>query len=239
MLEQIIIATGVISLISLVTVAFLGIKEKWLIATTHYFVALSAGTMMGTAYLHLIPELTESLPIEQILTVILIAFGTFFVFEKIIRWRHSHNDLETKQSVGYMNLLGDGIHNFIDGVLLASTFAIDPKLGIMAAVSVALHEIPQEIGDFGVLVHSGWSKWKAIKANVLISLTMLIGGIVGFYVFNLVESTLPYLTAIAAGGFIYIASSDLIPELKEENNIMKSISHLLVFGLGIIITYMI
>lgn len=238
MLYEIIIATLLISSISLLAVLFLALSDKLLNLTTHYFVALSAGTMMGTAYLHLIPELSEEIPLENLLMIILIAFGVFFILEKIIHWRHSHSNVETKQSIGYMNLVGDGLHNFIDGLLLAATFAVDVRLGIMASFAVALHELPQEIGDFGVLLHAGWSKAKAIRANILVSLTMVAGGILGFFLFNIFEGFLPYLTAIAAGGFIYIASSDLIPELKEERNILKSLSHLLVFGLGIAITYM-
>ncbi|MBI2356828.1 ZIP family metal transporter [Candidatus Dojkabacteria bacterium] len=238
MLQYILLSTVLISSISLVAVLFLAFKEKLLKAATHYFVALSAGTMMGTAYLHLIPELSETLPLENLLLIILLAFGLFFIVEKSIHWHHSHSDDDKVTSIGYMNLIGDGIHNFIDGVLLAATFAVDVKLGILASFAVALHELPQEIGDFGVLLHAGWSKWEAIKSNLIVSMTMILGGIVGFYLFNILEGTLLYLTAVAAGGFIYIASSDLIPELKEEKRIIKSISHLLVFGLGVLITYL-
>ncbi len=238
MLLNIILATTLVSALSLVAVLLLSINKKLLSKITEYLVALSAGTMIGTAFVHLIPEAIEMSNMEIIFVYVLASFIIFFLVEKLIHWHHCHRTDDHGHVIGKMNLIGDAIHNFIDGIVVAASFVANPALGSLTAFAVATHELPQEIGDFGVLIHSGMRKKKAIILNVLVSATMILGGIVGFYLTSSFESILPYLMAFAAGGFIYISASDLIPELKEEGNLLKSLTHLLVFVIGILITYM-
>jgi zinc and cadmium transporter len=235
MFIQILIATTLISALSLISIALLSLRKSLLSSITHHLVALAAGTMIGAAFLHLLPESTELLGTEMTFIVVLASFIAFFVIEKVIHWHHCHTVGKHKHSIGYMNLTGDAIHNFIDGLVIAGAFTLDLNLGIVTSLAVALHELPQEIGDFGVLIHSGWDRWKAAKANILISLTMIVGGVAGYFLATHVETVLPYLTAFAAGGFIYISASDLVPELKEETNLTVSFTHLVVFLLGIIL----
>jgi zinc and cadmium transporter len=136
-----------------------------------------------------------------------------------------------------MNLVGDSLHNFIDGLVIASVFMVDFKLGITTTLAIALHEIPQEIGDFGVLIHAGFNKGKALVLNYIVATTVILGGVVGYFASFYIEDVMPYLLPIAAGGFIYIASSDLMPEIREETNLKKSIMSFGIFLLGIIFMY--
>jgi zinc and cadmium transporter len=132
-----------------------------------------------------------------------------------------------------MNLVGDSLHNFIDGLVIAGAFLVDIKLGIATTIAIAIHEIPQEIGDFGVLIHAGFNKKRALVVNYLVALTVVLGGVVGYFLSFSLNSIIPYLLPFAAGGFIYIAASDLMPELRKETNLKRSISSFAVFILGI------
>ena len=136
-----------------------------------------------------------------------------------------------------MNLFGDAVHNFIDGLIIAASFLIDIKLGITTTFAVALHEIPQEIGDFGVLRHAGFSKLKALTYNLLTALTAVLGGILGYFLQSSTELVTLFLLPFAAGGFLYISASDLIPEIRKELNAKKSLLNLMVFLAGILIMY--
>lgn len=213
---------------------FLFFKRDTLGHITIFLVSLSAGALMGGAFLHLLPEALEMLEVETAFRIFLCSFVVFFLIEKLLHWRHCHQGNCSVHPFGYMNLIGDGIHNFIDGLVLASTFMIDIKLGITTTLAVALHEIPQEIGDYGVLVHSGFKKTTALLLNFFIALTVVLGGVMGYFFFSHVDSMLPYLLPIAAGGFVYIGASDLMPEMKKEPQLKKSIGVLMIFVFGII-----
>lgn len=218
-------------------VLFLYFKEDVLDKITLFLVSLSAGALMGGAFLHLLPEAQEEIG-NNAYMIVLGSFIFFFLLEKILHWQHCHKQHCEVHSFGYMNLIGDSIHNFIDGLVIASTFLIDTKLGITTTIAIALHEIPQEIGDFGVLIHAGFKKSKAILINYAIALTVVAGGIVGYFASFSLEKIIPTLLPIAAGGFIYIAASDLMPEIRKEKNLSKSIISFLTFIIGIIIMYM-
>jgi zinc and cadmium transporter len=138
-----------------------------------------------------------------------------------------------------MNLVGDSIHNFIDGLVIAAAFMVDFKLGVATTLAVAIHEIPQEIGDYGVLIYSGFKRKTALILNYLVSLAVVLGGIVGYFMFQHIESFLPYLLPFAAGGFVYIAASDLMPEIKKEMNIKKSMVSVLIFIAGVLLMYLV
>ena len=141
-------------------------------------------------------------------------------------------------SFGYMNLVGDSIHNFIDGLIIAATYMTDVRLGLITSLAVLLHEVPQEIGDFGVLLYAGFEKKKALAANFLVALTVVAGGIIGFLLSFMTESLVNYLLPIAAGGFIYISASDLMPEIRKEESLNKSIISFGIFILGILLMYL-
>jgi zinc and cadmium transporter len=204
-----------------------------------FLVSLSAGALMGGAFLHLLPEASEAMSIDSLFGVFLISFITFFLIEKILHWRHCHKADCSIHTFGYMNLVGDSVHNFIDGLVIASVFMVDVKLGIVTTLAVAIHEIPQEIGDYGVLIYAGFKRKMALILNYAVALTVVLGGIVGYLLFSSLEGFLPFLMPFAAGGFVYIAASDLMPEIRKESNLGKSIISFFVFILGIVIMYLV
>lgn len=232
----ILIATIIISLLSLIGVFTLAIKDKLLEKITFSLVGLSAGALMGGAFLHLLPEAVEAYGTDVFLYV-LVGFALFFVIEKLLHWRHCHKGKCDVHTFAYMNLVGDSVHNFIDGLIIAAAFITNVNLGIATTFAVALHEIPQEIGDFGVLIHGGFKKTTALLMNFLTALTAILGGLVGYLLSTSIESSLAILLPFAAGGFIYIAASDLIPEIRKEMNLVKAFTSFGVFVLGIVIMY--
>jgi zinc and cadmium transporter len=232
---QILVATFSISLCVWVAVLFLFFRKETLSKITMFLVSLSAGALIGGAFLHLLPEASEGMEAEKLFLVVLSAFVGFFLIEKIFHWRHCHKENCEVHSLGYMNLVGDSIHNFIDGLVIASVFMVDLKLGVITTFAIALHEIPQEIGDFGVLIHAGFNRVKALVLNYVVATTVILGGIVGYFASFYAESVIIYLLPIAAGGFIYIAASDLMPEIRKESNFKKSIISFSIFLLGIVI----
>lgn len=234
----IIISTFLISLLAFVGIITLTLKEKIFKKILLGLVALSAGALMGGAFLHLIPTTIELFGSGlTIFSFVLLGFVLFYFIEKILHWRHCHEHKCKVHTFAYMNLVGEFVHNFIDGLIIAVSFVINIPLGIATTIAIALHEIPQEIGDFGVLIYGGFDKFKAIMLNFGIALTVVFGGIVGFFVSDLVEASRVFLLPFAAGGFLYIAASDLIPEIRKEQSLVKSLIHLGMFILGIIIMY--
>ncbi len=235
----IILATFLITLCVWVAVLFMFFRKEVLDKILIFLVSLSAGALMGGAFLHLLPEASEAMSIDSLFGVFLISFIIFFLIEKILHWRHCHKSDCQIHTFGYMNLVGDSIHNFIDGLVIASVFMIDVKLGIATTLAVAIHEIPQEIGDYGVLIYAGFKRKMALILNYAVALTVVLGGIVGYLLFSSLENFLPFLMPFAAGGFVYIAASDLMPEIRKESNLKKSILSFLVFILGIAIMYLV
>jgi zinc and cadmium transporter len=232
-------ATVLVSLISFVGVFTLAMRRKVLEKYILALVALSAGALMGGAFLHLIPESIKSFSIDGVFLYVLAGFSLFFIIEKILHWRHCHKQNCKVHSFAYMNLVGDGVHNFIDGLIIASSFLIDVRVGFVSTFAIMLHEIPQEIGDFGVLLHGGFSKLKALFLNFLSALTAIFGGIVGYLLSGVIESFTVSLLPFAAGGFIYIAASDLIPELRKEVGLKKVLLNFSIFLIGILLMYLV
>ena len=220
-------------------VIFLYFKKETLSKITIFLVSLSAGALMGGAFLHLLPEASKKIEINQLFLMVLVAFIFFFFMEKLLFWRHCHKENCKIPTFGYMNLYGDALHNFIDGLVIASAFLINFKLGLTTTLAIALHEIPQEIGDFGVLIHAGFKRKKALFLNYLVALTVVLGGVVGYFLSFSLEEMIPYLLPFAAGGFIYIAASDLMPEIRKETNKKKSIASFMVFILGIALMFLV
>lgn len=232
----IIIANLLISLIAFVGVFTLVIKEKLFKKILFSLVGFSAGALMGGAFLHLIPEAIEQSENPNIFLYVLMGFVLFFLIEKLLHWRHCHESKCPVHTFAYMNLLGEVVHNFIDGLVIAASFVINPSLGWITTLAVALHEIPQELGDFGVLVYGGFSKNKALLLNFLVALTAILGGVFGFYLTQCLSCT-AFLLPFTAGGFLYISASDLIPEIRKESDLKKSLLSFTVFVLGILLMY--
>ena len=230
----IVLANIFVSLLAFVGILTLILKRKIFDKILLLLVSLSAGALMGGAFLHLLPEGFELLG-EQVFIYTLAGFVFFFFVEKVLHWRHCHDDHCKVHTFAYMNLFGDVVHNFIDGLVVAGAFIIDLHLGIVTTLAVILHEIPQELGDFGVLIHGGFSKLKALLMNFLVALTAVLGGIVGYFFSSLNFSN--YLIPIAAGGFIYISASDLVPEIRKEVNLKKAFYIFGVFILGIVLMF--
>lgn len=235
-LVYILIATFLISTISFIGALTLFLNEKFLNKILLILVSLSAGALIGSAFLHLLPEAIESgKNILSIFLFVIFGFSIFFVLEQFINWHHHHNcvDCERVAPFSYLILISDGVHNFIDGFIIAASFIIAPPVGIVTTIAVAIHEIPQEIGDFGVLVYSGMKRTKALFLNFLSAFTIVFGGIAGFLLSEKIGDSIVYLLPFAAGSFIYIASSDLIPEIKRKESSKKSLMYFLIFLLGI------
>jgi zinc and cadmium transporter len=231
-LLQITAAIILVSLVSLIGIVFLLTKKK-LGRILTFIVAFAAGTMLATAFFHLIPESFEEI---NTLWPVLAGIILFFIIESVIHWHHSH-ELHCKDCINpmaYLNIIGDGIHNLLDGIIIAASFLIDPKTGIIVTASILMHEIPQEIGDFAILLHSGISKRKALLLNLASALVAVIGGVLGYFFFTNLEFTLPYIVGIAAGGFIYIAGVDIFPTLHKEKNRIKRVIQTIALIIGIL-----
>ena len=239
MLAWITATTFLISLIAFVGALALFLREKILKRILLILVAFSAGALIGGAFLHLIPEAIHQIGVDEMsifttFSYLLIGFCTFFVLEQIISWHHHHTTSHPKvMPFSYLILVSDGLHNFIDGLVIAASFMVNFHIGITTALAVALHEIPQEIGDFGVLVYGGFDKIKALYLNYISAVTVVVGGIVGFLLYNWIGESIALLLPFAAGNFIYIANTDLIPELRFKQSIMKSLIRFVVFLAGV------
>jgi zinc and cadmium transporter len=236
-LAYIFLATFIVSLISFVGVVCLALKENILNKILLVLIGLSAGALMGGAFLHLLPEAVEKSTGLDVYLFVLIGFILFFLIEKVLHWRHCHKGECDVHTFQYMNLVGDSIHNFIDGLIMAASFVVSIPLGITTTIAISTHEIPQEIGDFGVLLYGGFSKKKAITLNFVVALTAVLGGIVGYFVSSLIENIVIFILPFAAGGFIYIAATDLVPEIRKELDMKKYMATLFVFICGILIMW--
>ncbi len=233
------ISVLIVSLISLVGILTLSIRTKTLKKSLIYLVSFSAGALLGDVFIHLLPEVVEESGFElnisfYILTGILFSF----IIEKVINWRHCHHPTtkEHPHPFAIMNLIGDFLHNFVDGLIIGASYIASIPVGIATTIAVVLHEIPQEIGDFGVLLHGGFSKSKALLMNFITALSAIIGSLVSLILVSNTESSLTFLIPFAAGNFLYIAGSDLIPELhRYEFTTKGSILQLLAIILGILI----
>lgn len=231
----------IVSAISLIGVITISMKEEKLTKILLYLVGFSAGGLLGGAFIHLLPEAVEASGFGLTVSVsILAGMIVFFILEKAVHWRHCH--VPTSEShphpFAYMNLVGDSVHNFIDGLIIGASYLVSVPLGITTTFAVILHEIPQEIGDFGVLMHGGFKRKKALLMNFMTALTAIAGAAVAIIASYFAENLAMFLVPFAAGGFIYIAASDLIPELhKDAYDTKKSFIQLLTIVLGIAVIF--
>lgn len=226
----------VTSLISLVGVFALGLQEKKLRSILLYLVSFSAGALLGDVFLHMLPEMSAAGFGVAEGFYFLIGIVVFFLLEKFILWHHSHDDHEESiHSSVYLSTFGDSLHNFIDGLVIAASFLVSVPLGITTTLAVIFHEIPQEIGQFAILLHGGWSKSKAIWYNFLSALTSVLGAAVVVLFARNIEEAPSFLLAFAGASFIYIALSDVVPQLHKEESTRKSVYQVIWLVVGIIL----
>jgi len=195
-------------------------------------VAFAAGSLIGGALFHMIPAALASMPPITALGWVALGFSLFFALEQLLHWHHCHRvSLGCKKPLTYLVLIGDGLHNFLGGLSIAGVFLVDVRLGIAAWIAAAAHEVPQELGDFAVLVHGGWKKRSALLFNLLSGLTFLVGGLVAYAASTRIE--VGWLVPLAAGNFLYIGASDLVPEVNKPQTLRASLVHVAVFAVGL------
>lgn len=231
------LAGGLLSLLAAALLAYT-LLERW----ASRMVSFAVGVLLAAAFLSLLPEaVAAGLSIEQTFAGVLCGILLFFVLEKLALWRHEHPHHHTAgtphtKPAGMMLLLGDGVHNFVDGILIAAAFLQDPALGIATALAVIAHEIPQEIGDFMVLLDAGYSKRRALLLNGLCSLSAVAGGVLGYLLLEQSREIIPYALVLAAASFIYIAIADLVPDLHRTHKIRAAPAQfaLILLGIGVV-----
>lgn len=230
-----IVSVVVVSLISLIGIVVL-LLNKETNKITFLLVSFAVGGLFGDAFIHLVPESFEDMENTfAIPLLVLLGILIFFVLEKFLRWRHCHlSENETHiHPVVTMNLIGDAVHNLIDGMVIGATYMVNIPLGLTTTLAIVLHEIPQEMGDFGVLVHGGLSAKKAILFNFFSALTAVLGAVLSLAIGPHLQGYTISLVPITAGGFIYIAGSDLIPELQHDVKLSRSLLQFALIILGI------
>lgn len=232
----ILLMTFIISLISFVGAITLILSEKLLKRLLLVLVGFAAGALIGGAFFHLLPEAieAETLGSETVFSFLVLGFVLFLILEKLL-WRHCHDRACPIHTFAYLNLLGDGVHNFIDGLIIAGSFAVSIPLGLTSSFAVAAHEIPQEMGDFGVIVYGGIKPRRALFLNFLSALTAVAGGLAGYFFLPYLGDVKVLLLSFAAGGFLYIAASDLVPELHKETDKFNTIVSFSLFLLGLLL----
>lgn len=227
----------VVSLISFIGIFTLSLREEILRKYIFIFISVAVGALLGDAFIHLIPEALET-SANTVLTSILIIAGilVFFVLEKFLHWHHHGEDKDAEHihPMGKLVLFSDGVHNFMDGVIIGASFLVSVPVGLATTLAVILHEIPQEIGDFAVLIHSGYSKTRALWLNFLSALTAVLGAIILLTVGDISKISSSWFLPIAAGGFIYIAVADLIPELQKTKELKYSIVQIIAVLAGVL-----
>jgi len=221
--------------------------------TMPHMISFAIGALLGAAFLALLPDALDSPGFKdahQLTSVALLGILGFFLLEKTLIWRHCHTETcevhGSEQTVvshhsrgqsGTLVLIGDGIHNFVDGILIAGAFLTDIHLGVVTSLAVAAHEIPQEVGDFFVLLQSGYSKVRALWFNVLSGVATVVGGVLGYFSLVGAEYVIPYLLTVAASSFIYIAVADLIPGLHHHTEMKMTIQQMLFITAGVLVIY--
>ena len=240
---------GVLSVLA--AAVFLVLSEPLRDHLLPHLVSFATGTLLGAALLGLLPHALEGVVGSNTHTIplaVLLGLLGFFLLEKLVLWRHCHadhcevhvpdgHDHALHRSTGMMILIGDGLHNFLDGILIAGAFLTDVHLGIVTSLAVAAHEIPQEVGDFAVLLHSGFRRGRAFLYNILSSLTTVVGGVLAWLALQEMQAMLPYVLAVAASSFIYIAVADLIPTLHRRVEGVATLQQVILIAAGVLLIY--
>jgi zinc and cadmium transporter len=236
MIIQVGAALVLTSLLSALGALFLGLSDERIDSLTPYLISLSAGTIFGAVFIHLVFRLAETSGYtRESGLIVLIGMFLSLLLERVVHW-HCHNQDHHVEAFSYVLLAGDAVHNILDGILIASSFLAGLPAGIAATVGVMMHKVPKEAGDFGVLVHSGFSKIKAVMFNIAVSLFMFIGAGLVIGLASLAENINLVLLPLVIGNFVYIAGSDLLPRFKEEKGLLL---HSVMFSLGVAIMYLV
>ena len=218
----------------LVSSSILLIKEPARTKLIPWLVSYAVGALLGASMLDILPKTLEQLPPREVFPVLLLGILLFFVLEKLVLWRHCHtHDCEVHDGAVLPVAVGDGFHNFVDGAVIAAAAMTSVPLGISTAVAVTAHEIPQEVGDFAILLHAGYSRSKALMLNVLSALASIVGAIAAFVAFDRIPALLPYFLALSAASFLYVAMADLIPGLHRGRTDASSLRQILLIGAGV------
>lgn len=226
------LAGGVLSVLLAATV--LTVRPAVLDAALPRLISYSTGTLLGAAFLGMLPHASRELPASVVSPVVLIGILTFYVMEKLLVWRHCHkHDCHVHASSGPLLLIGDAVHNFVDGVVIAGAFLASTALGLTVALSTVAHEIPQEVGEFMIYLRGGWSRRRALWLNVSTSLTSVLGAVLGYYSLSWMRGAGPYLLAFAAAGFLYVALADLVPSQRGRSSILGATLDMLLVAAGI------
>jgi zinc and cadmium transporter len=203
-------------------------------------ISYATGALLGAAFIRLIPHSLELLDGEIVMSVVLLGIVIFFILEKLVLWRHCHKvNCEVHDASGPLILIGDAFHNFVDGVVITAAFLVSIPVGIATSISIISHEIPQEVGDFAILINNKYSKMKAFGLNIIAGFTSLIGALAAYFFMLKIQSSIGYIMALSASSFIYIAIGDLMPGLSNKNSLKQTISQvfLLLCGIGTIIIF--
>lgn len=234
-----IVAVSIVSLLSLLGAGLLVFGRIHLNKIMSPLIAISSGVLLGSTFFDLIPESIEHLP-DHAFIVILSGIIVFFSLEKLLNWHHHIDGDHAGESkvAGHLSLIGDGIHNFIDGVVIGGAFLVSIPLGISVTTAVIAHEIPHELADFTILLHSGFSNKKALLYNFLSAATAILGTLLVLAMDSFAHAIVPYLIPFAAGNFLYIAMSDLIPELHHKNTKLISIIQIVALVSGVLMVKM-
>jgi zinc and cadmium transporter len=238
MLLEIIGATVLVSLISLVGIVLLSLKKQTMEDLVFLILAFATGSLLAATFFDLLPEAVGGIDAAAVFTVVLVSIMAMFTLERLAHWHHEHHDHKKHEKpVAYLVLIGDGVHNFFDGVAIAASFMTSFEVGIATTLAIMLHEIPQELSDFTLLLYAGFSSKKAALTNLLSGLTAVVGALLFFYFSSFVEDIQFYGLAFAAGSFLYIAMTDLLPELHREEKRLKSTLQLVAIGAGILMIW--
>jgi zinc and cadmium transporter len=219
----------------LVASSILLIKEPARTKLIPWLVSYAVGALLGASMLEILPNALEQLPATEVFPTLLLGILLFFVLEKLVLWRHCHtHDCEVHDGAVLPVLVGDGFHNFVDGAVIAAAAMTSVPLGITTAVAVTAHEIPQEVGDFAILLHAGYSRGKALTLNVLSALASIAGALAAYFAFDRVPSLLPYFLSLSAASFLYVAMADLIPGLHRGRTDASSLRQIILIGAGVL-----
>jgi len=228
------LAGGILSV--LLAAAVLWIPAGWMERLLPRLISFSTGALLGAALLGMLPHAAEDLTGATLTLVLLLGLIGFFVLEKLLVWRHCHRhggECEVHASSGALLLLGDAFHNFVDGVVIAGAFLASLPLGLAVALSAIAHEVPQEVGEFLVYLHGGYSRRRALLLNALTSLTSVVGALLGYFLLSELQGVLPYLITVAAAGFLYVALADLIPAQRGRTTLSLALVDFVLLGLGV------
>jgi len=219
----------------LVASSILLIKEPARTKLIPWLVSYAVGALLGASMLEILPKALEQLPATEVFPTLLLGILLFFVLEKLVLWRHCHtHDCEVHDGAVLPVVIGDGFHNFVDGAVIAAAAMTSVPLGITTAVAVTAHEIPQEVGDFAILLHAGYSRGRALMLNVASALASVVGALAAFLAFDRIPALLPYFLALSAASFLYVAMADLIPGLHRGRTDASSLRQIILIGAGVL-----